>query len=92
MGSISMPTTITEMSDDADLAKLPFFDSSITKITHLLKQLDYRALYPKIYHHINDFASVGYKTAIRATCVLLRILTDADLVHFNNDSKNIWFV
>lgn len=93
MGSISLPTMVDTKDDDNDIIPLPLFDASITKIVHLLKQQDYHELFNKIYtKYIRDYTSTsgGYKTAIRAICVLLRTMTDEDFTKYNISDNRLW--
>lgn len=93
MGSISLPTTV-DASEELDLIKLPLFEPEIAKTVHLLKQLDYNRLFNKIYQSYvkKDFGSVpgGYKTVIRASCVVLRAFSDGEMEKLNIDATEVW--
>ncbi|VDM58778.1 unnamed protein product [Angiostrongylus costaricensis] len=80
-------------SNEDEIFLSPFFDIEIDRIVFVLKLIDMEKIMPDLISYMRREASNvagGFRTIVRAACVLLRAYTDEQLKKVNYDHLKIW--
>uniref|UniRef100_A0A0K0DF05 Rod_C domain-containing protein n=1 Tax=Angiostrongylus cantonensis TaxID=6313 RepID=A0A0K0DF05_ANGCA len=79
-------------SNEDEIFLSPFFDIEIDRIVYVLKLIDMEKIMPDLISYMRREASNvagGFRTIVRAACVLLRAYTDEQLKKVNYDHLKI---
>ncbi|ETN75589.1 hypothetical protein NECAME_12290 [Necator americanus] len=79
-------------SDENEVFLLPFFDVAVDKIVHVLKLINMDKIMVDLITYLRRDASTvagGFRTIVRAACVLLRAYTNTQLKKANYDQVKI---
>ncbi|RCN41464.1 hypothetical protein ANCCAN_12573 [Ancylostoma caninum] len=79
-------------SDENELFLLPFFDVTVDRIVYVLKLINMDKIMSDLITYLRRDASTvagGFRTIVRAACVLLRAYTNAQLKRANYDHVKI---
>ncbi|VDK54830.1 unnamed protein product [Cylicostephanus goldi] len=91
MGNMAADVAISG-SDENELFLLPFFDVTVDRIVYILKLINMDKIMGDLITYLRRDASTvagGFRTIVRAACVLLRAYTDAQLKKANYDHLKI---
>ncbi|KHJ90284.1 hypothetical protein OESDEN_09875 [Oesophagostomum dentatum] len=91
MGNVGLDVAMNT-SDENELFLLPFFDITVDRIVHILKLINMDKIMVDLISYLRrDASSVagGFRTIVRAACVLLRAYTEAQLKRANYDHVKI---
>ncbi|KAK6035255.1 hypothetical protein COOONC_27240 [Cooperia oncophora] len=78
--------------DENEIFLLPFFDVEVDRIVHVLKQINMEKIMLDLITYLRRDSSTvagGFRTIVRAACVLLRAYTDDQLKRVNYDHLKI---
>lgn len=83
-------------SQDKDELRIPLFDSVLDKMVVLCQIVDKKRLLSKLVGVLGKGgrkAAGGYTAVVRATCIILRTFTDAEVSSYKEDlsSVDLWY-
>ncbi|WKY03407.1 hypothetical protein Q1695_004836 [Nippostrongylus brasiliensis] len=91
MGNVDMGVN-NAAGDENEVFLLPFFDVSVDRIVYLLKLINMEKIMPELITYLRRDPSTvagGYRTIVRAACVLLRAFSEQQLKKANYSQLKI---
>ncbi|VDL87410.1 unnamed protein product [Nippostrongylus brasiliensis] len=91
MGNVDMGVN-NAAGDENEVFLLPFFDVSVDRIVYLLKLINMEKIMPELITYLRRDPSTvagGYRTIVRAACVLLRAFSEQQLKNANYSQLKI---
>ncbi|KJH49891.1 hypothetical protein DICVIV_04002 [Dictyocaulus viviparus] len=79
-------------TDENEIFLIPFFDVSVDRIVYVLKQVTTEKIMQNLISYLRRDASTvpgGFRTIVRAACVLLRAYSDEQLKKFHYDRLKV---